>query len=112
MGEKNAGSRARTVNENDGFLNGVLVAELGVQEGAGDKRPIVGRLIPAHVKMVDVDMAEAAHHFHLILNYGREGKKQVRYRIHWQQFPVISEPSDQLNMLFQVGSPGTQTGAS
>lgn len=46
----------------------MLVTELRIQEGSGDERAIVRGLVPAHVEVVDVDMAEAAHHFHLILN--------------------------------------------
>lgn len=67
--ERNTGSSVLTVNENDRLLDGVLVAELRVQQGAGDKRAVVGRLVPADVKMVDVDVAEAPHHLHLILDW-------------------------------------------
>lgn len=46
----------------------MLVAELGIQERPGDERAIVRGLVPAHMKMVNVDMAKAPHHLHLILD--------------------------------------------
>lgn len=46
----------------------MLVAELRIQERPGDERAVVCGLVPAHVEMVNVDMAKAAHHLHLILD--------------------------------------------
>lgn len=46
----------------------MLVTELGIQEGPGDERAVVRGLVPAHVEVVNVHMAKAPHHFHLILD--------------------------------------------
>lgn len=47
----------------------MLVTELGVQEGTGDKRAIVRGLVPTNVKMINVYVAQASHHFHLVLDW-------------------------------------------
>lgn len=59
-----------TVNEHHRLLYGMLVAELGVQQGPADKGAVVRGLVPAHVQMVNIHMAQAAHHLHLILDCG------------------------------------------
>lgn len=46
----------------------MLVTELRIQKGPGDERAIVCGLVPAHVEVVDVYMAQAPHHLHLILD--------------------------------------------
>lgn len=47
----------------------MLVTKLRIQKCPGDKRAIVCGLVPAHMEMVNVYVAKAAHHFHLILNW-------------------------------------------
>lgn len=69
-----------TVNENDRFLDGVLVTELGIQESTGNKGAIVRGLIPADMEMVNIDMAKTTHHFHLILNWRGEREREKKKR--------------------------------
>ena len=57
-----------TVDEHHRLLDGVLVAELGVEQRAADEGAVEGGLVPAHVQMVDVDVAQGPHHLHLILD--------------------------------------------
>lgn len=57
-----------TVNKHHGLLDSVLVAELGVQQGSAHEGAVVRGLVPADVEVVDVDVTEAPHHLHLVLN--------------------------------------------
>lgn len=59
----------------------MLVAELGVEEGSADKGAIVGRLVPAHVQMVDVDVTQGPHHLHLVLDW----RQRERERWEWME---------------------------
>lgn len=61
-----------TVDKHNRLLDGVLVAELRVHESPTDERAVEGWLVPAHVKVIDVDMAQTSHHLHLILNYKKK----------------------------------------
>lgn len=45
-----------TINEHDGLFNGMLVAELGVEQGPTNKGAIESGLVPAHMQMVNVDV--------------------------------------------------------
>lgn len=66
-----------TINEHDGLFDGVLIAELRVEQRSADKGAIVGGLVPAHMQMVNVDVAQRTHHLHLVLDYRqREEYKQ------------------------------------
>lgn len=52
----------------------MLVAELGVKQRSADKGAVEGGLVPAHMQMVNVDVAQGTHHLHLVLDYRqREG---------------------------------------
>lgn len=62
-----------TVDEHHGLLDGVLVAELGVEQRSADEGAVVGGLVPAHVKVVDVHVAQRTHHLHLVLDYRQRG---------------------------------------
>lgn len=57
-----------TIYEYYGLLNGVLVAELRVEQRSADKGAIVGGLVPAHMQMVNVDVTQRTHHLHLVLD--------------------------------------------
>ena len=61
------GSFYGIINEDDRLFNGVLVAELRIQKRPGNEGAVICGLIPAHVEVINVDMAKAAHHLHLIL---------------------------------------------
>lgn len=60
-----------TINQHHGLFDGMLVAELRVQQGSADERAVVRGLIPADVEMVDVHMPQTPHHLHLVLNWKR-----------------------------------------
>lgn len=77
-----------TVDKHNRLLDGVLVTELRVHKSPTDERAVWGWLIPAHVKVIDVDMAQTSHHLHLIMNYKR---KQIKPRISVQEPVCRSE---------------------
>jgi len=60
--------RLLTIDQYNGLFNGVLVAELGVEQRSADKGAIVGGLVPAHMQMVNVDVTQGTHHLHLVLD--------------------------------------------
>ena len=62
-------SQGLTVDEDNRLLDGMLVTELGVEEGTADKRAVISGLVPAHMQMVDVDVTQASHHLHLVLDW-------------------------------------------
>lgn len=47
-----------TVNEHHGLFDGMLVTELRVEQRPADKRAVEGGLVPAHMQMVNVDVAQ------------------------------------------------------
>lgn len=65
MSEKNVG--LLTIDEYNRLFDGMLVAELGVEQRSADKGAIVGGLVPAHMQMVNVDVTQRTHHLHLVL---------------------------------------------
>lgn len=68
-----------TINEHHRLFDGVLVAELRVQESSADERPVESGLIPADVKMVDVHVPETPHHLHLVLNWKRQRERENEF---------------------------------
>ena len=56
-----------TVDQYDGLADILLVVELGLDERLVDEGAHVGGLVPAHGAVVNVDLAQAPHHVHLVL---------------------------------------------
>lgn len=61
-----------TIDEDNGFLDGILVVELGVQQSLVNEGAIESALVPSNVQVVNVDMTETPHHFHLVVHCEKE----------------------------------------
>lgn len=68
-----------TINKHHRLLDGMLVTELRVQQRSTDKRAVICGLIPADVKMVDVNVTQAPHHLHLVLNWKRWKERENEF---------------------------------
>lgn len=79
MSEKNVG--LLTIDEYNRLFDGMLVAELGVEQRSADKGAIVGGLVPAHMQMVNVDVTQRTHHLHLVLDYRQRERHRWRERV-------------------------------
>lgn len=79
MSEKNVG--LLTIDEYNRLFDGMLVAELGVEQRSADKGAIVGGLVPAHMQMVNVDVTQRTHHLHLVLDYRHRERHRWRERV-------------------------------
>lgn len=66
--ETSSSVRLLTIDEHNGLLDGMLVAELRIEQRSADKGAIVGGLVPAHMQMVNVDVTQRTHHLHLVLD--------------------------------------------
>ncbi len=61
-------SKCLTIDEHDGFVNRVLIIELGVKESFVEVHAIVCALVPADVQVVHIHMSQIPHHLHLVVN--------------------------------------------
>ena len=60
------GQFAFTINENNRFIDAELVGELWVDHSFVDVCPKICALIPANVKVININMAQILHHLELI----------------------------------------------
>ena len=66
-----------TVDEDNGFLNGVLVVELRVEQRLVEVHAVVCALVPADVQVIHVYVTQVTHHFHLVLDCSEMNERLV-----------------------------------